>query len=70
MTLSSADMNDILRSMETYSPTARAREKARQRRRDQQLVKAGRAEEVQATNRLIANPKEWRLEVGEEPVNE
>lgn len=60
-------MNDTLRSMATYSPIVRAREKALRRRHDEQLVKSGRAAEVQEANRLIANAKEWRLEAPEEP---
>jgi hypothetical protein len=49
-----------------YSVSARREEEARCRRRDRQRAEAGQADEVQAANRLIANPRDWRLETNED----
>jgi hypothetical protein len=63
-------MKETLATVQLYSPARRRAEKARQRRRDCDLAAAGSAQAVQAANRLISNPKEWRLVAPEDLPNE
>ncbi|MBI5385387.1 MAG: hypothetical protein HZA90_11965 [Verrucomicrobia bacterium] len=63
-------MKAALAAVQIYSPAQRQAEKARQRQRDGARAAAGQAEAVQAQNRLVTNPKEWRLEVPEEVPTE
>jgi hypothetical protein len=63
-------MKQALAAVRFYSPKERRAEKARQRRRDHDLAAAGLGHELQRRNRLISNPKDWRLEVPDELPNE
>jgi hypothetical protein len=63
-------MRSSVADIQTYSAQQRRAEKARRRKHDSEQAAAGQAEQVQARNRLVPNPKEWELECSEEPVNE
>ena len=63
-------MKEAMAAVQVYSPEKRRMEKARQRRHDLDLVAAGQAQAVQARNRLVSNPKDWRLEIPDELPNE